>query len=211
MNGRYGQLPIDLGFVNLNPSEMMFWLNCPIKLPYGQFVIPENLKQFNPIIFKMRDALQSMLHDKYVYLTVKTLYLNKGCPSNRPGWHSDGFMTDDINLIWYDSVPTVFWNPSEQVSIIQDHQQSLAQMSELCENGPFKTYPVKHLLMLNQHDIHKCGDVKEDGIRTFIKISVSKNKYDMEGNSINHALGTNWNYQKRDKQRNLQSTSEQSA
>lgn len=208
MNVKYGQLPIDLGLVDLNPSEMMFWLNCPIKLPYGQFIVPANLNQFHPVICKARNTLKSMLHDKYVYLTVKTLHLTKGCHPNRPGWHSDGFMTDDINLIWYDSVPTIFWSPCEQVGIIQDHHESLAQMSELCENGPFKTYPVKHLLMLNQYDIHKCGDVEEDGVRTFIKISVSKNKYDMEGNSINHALETNWSYQKRVNERNVQSRAE---
>ena len=29
----YGAPPIDLGFINLSPEEMMFWLYCPIKLP----------------------------------------------------------------------------------------------------------------------------------------------------------------------------------
>lgn len=30
------------------------------------------------------------------------------CSFNRMGYHSDGFLTDDINYIWCDNNPTIF-------------------------------------------------------------------------------------------------------
>ena len=40
--------------------------------------------------------------DSYMYLTVKRQYQSKSKLFNRPGYHSDGFLTDDINYIWSD-------------------------------------------------------------------------------------------------------------
>jgi hypothetical protein len=55
-------------------------------------------------------------------------------------------------------------------------------------NETFVTYPDKHLLRLDQSVIHRSPIKFAPGMRTFIKVSISKDRYDLIGNSINHKL-----------------------
>jgi len=201
----YGAPPVDLGLVDLSPVEMMAWLYCPIKLPGSyEATVPDNLKQFYPIINRVFNDLANIdgaLFVSYVYITAKTLWVTPDNPGNRPGWHSDGFMTDDLNYIWSDRNGTLFWEPCERVAFSQDHLASLAEM-ERCELGPHKVYPDKHLLRLDQTVMHRVADVKTAGMRTFVKVSVSTQKYNLAGNSINHAFGPLGDYAPRSVERN---------
>lgn len=192
-DGIYGNLPRDLGLVNLSPDEMMAWLYCPIKRPGAIIVtIPENLTQYMPIINAVvSDIDPDTWTDSYVYITAKTLFVSPENPGNRPGWHSDGFLTDDLNYIWADANPTVFWYPETgKASFAADHQLSIPEMDGLCEHDTagHVTYPLKHLLKLDQTVLHKVAPVTTPGMRTFVKVSVSKHVYALKGNSINHRL-----------------------
>ena len=188
---RYGFAPDDLGPINLSPNEMMFWLYCPISLP-GLWVrqLPANLRQFRPIVDAVHsDSGERKWDESYVYLTVKTLFITPENPGNRPGWHSDGFLTDDINYIWYDSEPTLFWVASDPVHLPADHQESMTRMESLSKRcGDIVSFPCKHLLRLDQSHIHRVADISTSGVRTFIKVSVSRHLYGQIGNSINHGL-----------------------
>lgn len=42
-------------------------------------------------------------HTDFIYVSVKHLFVGSGNYQNRPGWHSDGFGSDDVNYIWSDS------------------------------------------------------------------------------------------------------------
>lgn len=200
----YGAPPVDLGLIDLSPSEMMFWLYCPIKLAGQiQVTIPANLEQFGALV----DAVARDSHawkSSYVYITVKTLFATPESPGNRPGWHSDGFLTDDLNYIWCDANPTIFWEPDQRFRFPADHGASLPQMDALAENDPdnFVTYPAKHLLRLDQTVLHKVDTAITPGVRTFVKISVSRHRYALRGNSINHELAPDWIYQERLPERN---------
>lgn len=207
----YGAAPVDLGLVDISPVEMMFWLYCPIKLP-GMHAekLPPSLQQYGPLVERMFVDLcfgnvgADRWRDSYVYLTAKTLWCSPDNPGNRPDWHSDGFLTDDLNYIWYDANPTVFWESDERVSFIADHHASLPEMEAMCEPDVAKhrRYPMKHLLRLDQAVMHKVDTNITAGIRTFVKISVSKDRYDLKGNSINHELAPDWAYQDRAADRN---------
>lgn len=214
MNKIYGQKPVDLGLVDIRPVEMMSWLYCPIKLPGDMmscWSIPVNLRQFYPIVQKiMADNMGGWLDGSYVYLTAKTLWVTPDNPGNRPGWHSDGFMTDDLNYVWSDTNGTLFWEPDELVSFTQDDRLSLAEMAAVAEAGPLVIYPDRHLLKLDQSVIHRVADVTTAGMRSFVKVSVSRNIYNLEGNSINHSLPLPGPYQKRSAERNQPSTMESS-
>lgn len=185
---KYGAEPADLGIIDLSPTEMMFWLYCPVKKPYGQIYLPFTLEQYKPIV-------ESVLKDcyvgnKYIYITAKTLWVEGKYVGNRPGWHSDGFGTDDLNYIWYDRNPTEFLIGDFELST--DCTESMDQMYEYsldAANEQFKTYPEKHLLRLDQRVIHKCPHIYAPGMRTFVKISISGDPYDLEGNSINPHFG----------------------
>jgi hypothetical protein len=198
----YGTPPVDLGLVDLSPKEMMFWMYCPIKLPGDlQPTYPDNLHQFDEIVFHAyMDCDHDFWRDSYVYLTAKTLWVSKDNPGNRPGWHSDGFMTEDLNYIWSDCNGTEFWQPAELIEFTQDHHASLAEM-EVASSGPIVTYPDKHLLRLDEAVIHRVSANLTPGMRTFVKVSVSESRYDLEGNSVNHAFPA-WDYVPRGAERN---------
>jgi hypothetical protein len=187
----YGTLPNDLGLIDISPEEMMCWLYLPISLASSHhFEIPPNLEPFWPIIDAVIDDLGNMQStEKYIYITAKTLYVTPENSGNRPGWHSDGFMTDDINYIWSDSSPTVFWQTDNPIALPQDHLKSMVAMHDATiADGSQVTFADKHLLRLDQRNIHKVGERTTSGMRTFVKVSVSKHLYSHVGNSINHAL-----------------------
>lgn len=202
----YGAAPIDLGLVDISPVEMMFWLYCPIKLAGKiQPVLPPNLRQFRPLVDAVERDLNSLAwFENNIYLTAKTLWCTPENPGNRPGWHSDGFLTEDLNYIWADANPTVFWESHDRVSFTADHRASLAEMEAVCEPDAnrHRCYHLKHLLRLDQTVMHKVATEIAPGVRTFVKISVSKHRYDLKGNSINHYLAPDWAYQERSAERN---------
>lgn len=202
-----GNAPIDLGLVDIDPTEMMFWMYLPISRPgMTGMALPPNLAQFKPLI----DAVQKDLktndqwrheHDNkwtnsYIYLTAKTLWVEGTYIGNRPGWHIDGYGTYDINYIWADRAPTDFLILNETINLSNDCDESLAEMERLAKNahpGLFRTYPDKHLLRLDNTVIHRSPVNFPSGMRTFIKISVSHEKYNLKGNAVNHLLPeTHW-------------------
>jgi len=201
--GRYGLPPVDLGRVDLAPVEMMFWLYCPVKLIGStETVIPANLMQFLPLVEQAKDDCRSRWRENYVYLTAKTLFVSPENPGNRPGWHSDGFMTDDLNYVWSDRDGTLFWEPEKTCDFTQDHVASLAEMDAAASAGPTKKYPDKHFLLLDETVIHRVSDFGAPAMRSFVKISVSRHRYNLVGNSINHLLPINWDLALRSTERN---------
>lgn len=201
----YGAAPVDLGRVDLSPAEMMFWLYCPVKLPgMERIILPDNLRQFSPIIDVVRaDLGRSRFASSYVYVTAKTLFSSPENPGNRPGWHSDGFLTDDLNYIWYDANPTIFW-VGGPVDFAADHAASLDEMQAVCGgcDGEIRKYQEKHILRLDQRVMHRVDTCISPGVRTFVKVSVSNQRYALKGNSVNHALAPFWEYKDRGSDRN---------
>jgi len=198
---RYGALPEDLGLVDLSPVEMMFWMYCPIKTPGFGFVLPPNLLQFYPIVDAiMAEGRDQFIGSKYVYLTAKTLWVSGDYIGNRPGWHSDGFGTEDVNYIWYDRAPTEFYEDSFELP--DDCADSMTIMEQRAVRAKTVTYPDKHLLRLTPEVIHRSPVGFKPGMRTFVKVSISKDRYNLEGNSINHGLGEGWPLVPREPTRN---------
>lgn len=196
----YGNLPDDLGPIALSPVEMMFWMYLPIKVPGGQFKVPDNLAYFWPIIDMAWVRDTDLCRDRYVYLTAKTLWVAGDYIGNRPGWHSDGFGTEDVNYIWSDRAPTEFIEDS--FTLPDDCADAMALMTERAAGRPIVTYPDKHLLRLDPTVIHRSPVDFAPGMRTFVKVSISKDRYDLEGNSINHGLGEQWALKPRKVERN---------
>ena len=201
----YGAPPVDLGLIDLSPVEMMFWLYCPVKVPGMQSVsAPDNLAQFRPLWERARSDCADRWGESYAYITAKTLWATPENPGNRPGWHSDGFLTDDLNYIWCDANPTVFFEDGNRHGFTADHTASLSEMDDLCHrrSAHYRTYPVKHLLRLDQTVLHKVETGIKPGLRTFVKVSISRHRYALRGNSINHEMAPDWQYQDRVEERN---------
>lgn len=203
---RVGSLPRDLGVIDLNPSEMMFWMYLPISTPSSyDFCLPDNLKQFEPIVAAVRDDCISGFFLRYVYLTAKTLFVSGDYIGNRPGWHIDGYGTDDLNYVWADRLSTDFFAADSVLS--DDCNISLAQMDDLGsraeERDEIVTYPEKSLLRLDNTVIHRSPVGFKAGMRTFVKVSLSNDRYNLLGNSVNHLLpSTQWPLVEREVERN---------
>jgi hypothetical protein len=213
----YGNPPRDLGLIDLSPTEMMFWMYCPIAVPFGCLRLPDNLQQFEPIVdAAMADVSDTMYH---VYITAKTLWVSGGYIGNRPGWHTDGFGCDDpdmwdLNYIWSDRAPTEFLiaDPRDPIRLSTDCERSMEQMEFEAkrQSNHIETFPDKHLLRLDPSVIHRSPVDFEPGMRTFVKISFSHDEYNLEGNSINHdLLASHWPTVARGAERNHPSRSEQ--
>jgi len=188
---------------------MMFYQYLPIKMIGDtEPVYEERLKCYDQLVgaiccdFIGAYGLDSYVNS-YIYLTAKYLYQAPGCSFNRPGWHSDGFMTDDINYIWYDKDPTEFnssrfiLSMNDELSLIEMERQALPENNIL--------YPANTILRLDQYNIHRVGE-STPGLRNFLKISFSRDKYNLIGNSHNYMLRYNWDMKPRKAKRNIPQT-----
>jgi hypothetical protein len=192
----YGNAPKNVGQMDFDTSEMMFWLYCPIKLPGMCFErLPPNLEKFAALTEKVFDDVYDSYGpehwcNSYVYLSAKTIYVSEAAPGNRLGWHSDGFLTNDINYIWADMNPTLFLPLPELVAFSADHNAALDEMERLAVDNWWNqcSYPEKSLLRLDQTVLHAVNPCAQAGLRTFLKVSISDKPYALKGNSINHAL-----------------------
>ena len=211
---KYGALPIIIKTnVEVDSDEMMFYQDMPVKLAgiSPQWVkVEERLKPFISLILDcMDDFVTTVLggdevafNDYNVYLSAKRLFISPTSNYNRPGWHSDGFMSEDVNYVWSDSAPTIFNN--SEFTLTQDHYISIDEMNQQADPENNITFPVNTLLRMDQYVIHKVNDeVQEQGIRTFVKVTISKNKYDLKGNTHNYEIPYFWAMRERNAYRNV--------
>lgn len=203
---RYGELPTFLDKVMVKCEEMMFYQYLPIKLQ-GEIEITREhrISIFDELIGKCTCdyigvyGLDNYINS-YIYITAKHMYQLPGCSFNREGWHCDGFMTDDINYIWSNVNGFTFNNGIFNLS--KDHNLSIEEMEDQNDfrfNGIVED---NELVRLDQYNIHKVSEILDPCLRTFVKISISKDKYNLIGNSINVMLDYDWGMRKRDSIRN---------
>lgn len=212
----YGQKPTIIRQLQIECKEMMFYQYLPIKLKgMTGFVLEERLMKFSELIVETLSDYKNTFgeerfNESYIYLTVKRQYISRDKSMSRPGYHSDGFLTDDINYIWSDQNPTIF--NSTRFNLTLDDKESLNEM----QNQALKENEFIHanntILRLNQYNIHKVNDVsKFEGMRTFAKVSFSLDRYDLEGNSHNYELDYDWEMKPRKNERNIPQTESKKA
>lgn len=201
-----GDRPVDLGLVEIADGEMLFAMYLPISVVDDHaYHLPEHLKRFAPVVSAAKEYDRKAFHENFVYLTAKTLWVEGGYIGNRPGWHIDGFGTNDVNYIWADRAPTEFLIGAFHVS--EDCDRSMEQMEGYAKYGHMlgliHEYPDRHLLRLTPTVIHRSPAEFEPGYRTFVKVSLSYDQYNLKGNAVNHLLPeTHWPLVDRQLQRN---------
>lgn len=204
---KYGELPSPIGQIEIDCEEMMFYQYLPIKL--NGFILLQYEARLGVFRKLFQETVQDFIQkygietyvDSNVYLTAKHQYQTPENSFNRMGYHADGFLTDDINYIWSDKSPTVFNKSNFNLTL--DDVISMKEMEDQALKENEVTYPVNTLLRLNQFNIHKVSENQEEGMRTFVKISFSKDKYDLIGNSHNYELDYNWEMKPRKQVRNI--------
>lgn len=190
----YGKPPKFIRTIHAKPSEYCFSLYLPIFMANDHLSgikVPENLSWTREIInsaLSNESINHNGFNDKYVYLTVKYMFVS-GYSANRPGWHSDGFMSDDVNYVWCDSSPTQYCVQS--FDLTQCHNKSMIEMEEQAQEKNIVAPKPNQLMRIDQSVIHRvpfCAD----GFRAFVKISISENIYNLAGNAHNNDFNYDW-------------------
>jgi hypothetical protein len=180
-------------------SEMMNYLYFPI------FIRSLGMKDISiePRMRRYRKMIEcAMEHDRslrdrqtdYVYLTAKTVVVGPTVSGNRPGWHCDGYGTDDTNYIWCDSSPTIYNKCNKFNDISEEHATALKQLQKIAEENSDDIYDLgtNALVLLTDKVVHHTPKVWIPGVRSFVKISFSDLQFNLKGNSRNYALDYDW-------------------
>jgi len=204
---RYGDAPEVIGTFEIASKELMFVLYMPIRLPGGSVaILPPHLAAYRPLVNAALTAEQDLLCRKYVYLTVKRLYVEPGNLGGRLGWHTDGFGTEDVNYIWCDKDPTEFC--VQPFDLSDDHLESMVQMEQQARPENIITLNPFDLVRIDARHVHRCPETPVPGFRTFARISFSDARYDLEGNAHNYSLDYDWPMYRRGEERNDTSAGE---
>lgn len=209
------QKPVSLGKFILTNKEYMQYLYLPIYFPefpndiYGDprvaFLVP--LIEVAAEDFRDKVGEKSFV-EHYLYITVKQTFVAKDTHHNRPGFHSDGFQTEDVQYIYFDKFPTEFLIGEYEVP---DHDDlSMEAFNEYAriahkkgEKDAFFLPEPFHLYRIDKNNIHRTTPATSDGVRTFVKITFSRHRYAQEGNSYNYeAPDYNWDLKPRSVDRN---------
>lgn len=183
------QLPVEWPQVLpcvLEPKEVAYCLYMPVSIPGRGFETLEYRRDLNfvkPMLHEIQALEPKRVQDEYVYLTVKRMIVGPTVTPNRPGWHADGFGSDDLNFIWYDSVPTLL--SIRPFCVSNDHLKSLEQFDTQAEHTPehICNIPPGHIIRLTPNIVHRVNLATEECMRTFVKVTVSKNQFNLTDNS----------------------------
>lgn len=197
----YGIAPDLVGEFITPECELTFVLYMPIRLA-GQrnLCIPEHLRAYEPLVEMALRHEGKASDGRFIYLTVKRLFVQPGCVGSRLGWHTDGFGTSDVNYIWADTDPTEFC--IQPFDLCDDHEISMRQMEEQASPENIVTYEACDVLRIDARHVHRCPMNPREGYRTFARVSFSDDRYNMIGNAHNYGLDYNWVMHPRGGQRN---------
>ena len=190
-------VPEVVGVFELNPPEFQYCVYLPI-LVDKVFYIPEKYSWVELLIENFKES--DLENFKYCYLTVKYMFVEGY--TNRRGWHIDGFLTDDVNYIWCDVLPTFF--SVGEFDLTEDHEKSLKEMEYQSLDNMLVHALEGELRRLDNTNVHCCAVADEPTIRKFVKLSLSNSIYNLEGNAINPLIDNSLfsNKLKRDNHRN---------
>ena len=160
----------------------------------SEYRIPENLQLIVDTMLSGIYQVSRYLYDNSYtyncYLTIRHEYVNPGSFGNRPGWHIDGFKSDQHNFIWMDILPTDVCDGEFRLS--NDHYISLNEMMEQsCENDKFvRVLDVNTLYEMDQSCVHQpaVNNIRQPRLRTFIKFTFSREQFNAFGNAWNYKI-----------------------
>lgn len=197
----YGKLPVYLGSFGFDLQEVMYYLYLPIRMG-ADIRMPENLHVCRGLV----DACVAYANDlnliyEYVYISARKGWATPDNPLNRPGWHCDGFGTDDINFVWWVGPGTRFAHQNFE-GIVSDHNRSLTQFDEQVDLNRVHTYPQRGLYAIDPSVVHATPVLATACMRQYVKVSMSNQRYNLENNSHNYLFNYQWPLHSREALRN---------
>jgi hypothetical protein len=201
----YGDLPIPVGDFGFDLREVMYYLYLPVAIERTTVLpsirLPPNVECCRPLI---EDAIRYAGRDRYqyVYLSARKGWATPDNPLNRPGWHCDGFGTNDLNFVWWSGPGTRFAiQPFKDIT--DDHVTSLRQFEEQVRPQTVVHLPEKRLYAITPYVVHATPLIEAPGcMRQYVKVSLSDHRYNLENNSHNYLFDYDWPLCSRDLIRN---------
>lgn len=218
--GEYGEAPVAVGprkgKLDLAWDEFMHYLYLPVLMPESELEGESDMGfRIPPRLAFVREAIDRAsidfcitqggdLIDYYVYVTARRGFATYDNPINRPGWHTDGFGTDDMNYVWSDRWPTEVAVQSFG-EITPDHVKSVEEFKSRAHPPSIRPVEASTLYRFNPFVVHRApttGIPDQGGMRSFLKISFSKHRYNLVGNSHNYLFDYEWEMHDRASLRN---------
>lgn len=198
----YGKLPVYIDKFDFDLKEVMYYLYMPVRMRSSDVMLPPNVECCREMILRADIyARRHARHYKYAYLSARKGWATNDNPLNRPGWHCDGFGTDDLNFVWWTGPSTRFAH-QPFTGIVSDHSRSLTQFDEQIKPDCIVTYPEKTLFALDPSVVHATPIIEAPQMRQYIKVSFSDERYNLENNSHNYLFDYDWPMHSREALRN---------
>lgn len=186
------KMPIDMSRLEFCNADYM-----RVKEPGGDLLIPDNyalmLDPDGCFYLKVKGFMESLklnelnvYEDCYWYLSIKKGYVNPGQYQTKDEWHIDGFLRDDYNFIWCDSLPTLVTEGTFLIS--PDRYKSLGEYGEQVTNE--ESVMPQYLYYLDRECVHKPAVNTSDEviIRTLFKLTITKRLFNSLGNAWNYKI-----------------------
>jgi hypothetical protein len=199
----YGKLPISLGAIECDLKEVMYYLYLPVRMGNSAVLLPGNIECVRPLIERAENYCQKYgRRYHYCYVSARKGWATPDNPLNRPGWHADGFGTDDLNFVWWAGPGTRFAHqPFDNIS--NDHVESIRQFQEQVKPENIVTFPDRSLYVIDPSIVHATPQIEPPGCwRQYIKVSMSDERYNLENNSHNYMFTYSWPMHGRETYRN---------
>lgn len=183
--------------VNYNVSELEYCnivYMCIKQAGCSEYQIPYNLESLiNQVIgdiYKLNEKLYEDDWTKNCYLTIKKMCVQPNTLGNREGFHIDGFKSDQENFIWSNCAETPTEVAIGNFLLSNDHEKSLVEMSEQSTKWFKYQLSPNTLYEIDQNCVHRptVNNTNKTILRTFIKITYSKELFNCFGNAWNYKL-----------------------
>lgn len=167
---------------------------CIKEVGTEQYQIPEQFEGFISQVIGHAWVLDEDIYQDeaqyYAYLTLKRMYVQPNSVGNREGWHIDGFLSDQKNFIWSDSdaMPTEVCRG--KFTLTEDHEESLEEMLHQASYGFIEQLKTGRLYNMGQNCVHRPSrnDTNQAVLRTFVKITYTRELFNGFGNAWNYKL-----------------------
>jgi hypothetical protein len=198
-----GKPPQYLGRFDFSLREVMYYLYLPVRMGASGIRLPANVECCRNLIEACsKFAAQRGQEFEYIYLSARKGWATPDNPLNRPGWHCDGYGTDDLNFVWWTGPGTRF-ALQKFYCISEDHQRSLMQFGEQVDLNSVVTYAAKGLYAIDAEVVHATPIIEAPGcMRQYVKVSMSNHQYNLENNSHNYLFEYEWQLFSREAVRN---------
>lgn len=213
----YGKPPVLLGQFDFSLTEVMYYLYLPVVMEReveakrSIIRLPRNVECCRPMIEHALKSTQRRYN--YVYLSARKGWATPDNPLNRPGWHCDGFGSEDINFVWWRGPGTRF-AIGDFGEISDNHNLSMTQFEVRIREATATFWvkdrrdiridnpPAGYLYGLDPYVVHATPLLTRGCMRQFVKISLSDHRYDLYNNSHNYLFDYDWPMQDREETRN---------